>query len=154
MKTIVALVPIAMLASACTAAGPGAVPDGTNAAPTAQPQAMPLPPAPEGSSGWLKPGETADMGPQITPMALVEDSRCPPLVQCVWAGRVRVDSEITLSGGARVVHMTLTMGEPVNVADGKVTLVAVHPDKQPEAQTAEASAPAAYRFAYRFDGGL
>lgn len=111
---------------------------------------QPPSPAPEGSSGWLKLGESAQMGPVITPVAVVEDSRCPTDVQCVWAGRVVVDTRITLRGGTDVRTLRIETGKPVQVADGAVTLVAVYP-----AKTAGATiAPAEYRFAYHFDGGL
>lgn len=111
---------------------------------------QPPTPAPEGSSGWLKLGESAQMGPVITPVALVEDSRCPTDVQCVWAGRVVVDTRIALRGGSDVRTLRIESGKSVQVADGAVTLVAVYP-----AKTAGATiAPADYHFAYRFDGGL
>lgn len=107
-------------------------------------------PAPEGSSGWLRMGESVQMGPMITPLEVVEDSRCPTEVQCVWAGRVVVTTRITLAGGSKEVVGPYELGKPVQVADGAVTLVAVAP-----AKTAGATiAPADYRFAYRFDGGL
>jgi len=109
----------------------------------------PLPTAPEGSSGWLALGETADMGPKITPVSVLEDSRCATGHQCVWAGRVVVLTKISLADGTRESAVSFETGKPVPVADGTVTLVAVIPEK-----TADATiAPADYRFAYRFDGG-
>jgi len=38
---------------------------------------------------------------------VVEDSRCAPDVQCVWAGRVRI--ELALSGGAEPARDTLAL---------------------------------------------
>ena len=40
---------------------------------------------------------------------VVEDSRCAPDVQCVWAGRVRIALALTLEGGTPVVD-TLVLG--------------------------------------------
>ena len=40
-------------------------------------------------------GEPATVGGLvIRPLALLEDSRCPASVQCVWAGRVRIRAAI------------------------------------------------------------
>lgn len=92
-------------------------------------------------------GETVMVdGPQLTVIELLEDSRCPADVQCFHAGRVRVRVAVHLGGGDR--QLDLTLGEPVQVADGALELVAVQPPR-----TAEAIAPAAYRFSFRFDGG-
>ncbi|WP_235425403.1 hypothetical protein [Croceibacterium mercuriale] len=87
-------------------------------------------------------------GPQLTVVELLEDSRCPADVQCVQAGRVRVRVAVHLGAGDRTLDLTL--GEPVQVADGALELVSVQPDRT---VAAEAIAPAAYRFSFRFDGG-
>lgn len=92
-------------------------------------------------------GETVMVdGPQLTVLELLEDSRCPADVQCIHAGRVRVRVAVHLGAGDR--QLDLTLGEPVPVADGALALVAVQPTR-----AAEAIAPAAYRFSFRFDGG-
>ena len=89
-------------------------------------------------------------GPRVRPIEVVEDSRCPALVRCVWAGRVRVLVLIELRGGNEELRTTLTLGESLSVADGTLTLVAAEPAKmQPGAID-----PRAYRFSFRFDGGL
>jgi len=94
-------------------------------------------------------GETVMVdGPQLTVVELLEDSRCPADVQCIHAGRVRVRVALHLGAGDRMLDLTL--GEPVQVADGALELVAVQPGRM----TAEAIAPAAYRFSFRFDGGF
>lgn len=66
-------------------------------------------------------------GPRVTPLKLIEDSRCPKGAQCVWAGRVRVTVRIDL--GQRNELRDLTLGEPQQVADGTLTLVEVLPEK-------------------------
>lgn len=113
---------------------------------------MPIeqPAAPEGSNGWQKLGEASDFGPVITPVRVVEDSRCPMNARCVWAGRVVVETRITLRGGADVRVVPMTMGEAVQVADGTATLVAAWPDQVTGREISDDE----YRFAYRFDGGL
>ena len=68
-------------------------------------------------------GETADLGGDLTvkPLEVLEDSRCPANVQCVWAGRLRLRAEI--SGAAQ----ELTLGEALQTAHGTVTLTIVKP---------------------------
>lgn len=79
-------------------------------------------------------------GLNVRPISLVEDSRCPIHVQCVWAGRVRILAEI----GREQREMTL--GEPVTIGDGRLTLVSVEP-----AKVAGASVDArSYRFTFQF----
>ena len=97
-------------------------------------------------------GETVAVGgPKVTPLAVLEDSRCPMNARCVWAGQVRVRVRIHLGGGTVVKE--LTQGQPVPVADGTLELVEVQPDRLADAD-APALAPADYRFGFRFMGGL
>ena len=57
---------------------------------TVPPPAPPSPPSPVAAIG-----ESAVVGGLvIRPLALLEDSRCPASVQCVWAGRVRIRAAI------------------------------------------------------------
>ncbi len=93
-------------------------------------------------------GETVAVGgPKVTPVALLEDSRCPTDTRCIWAGRVRVTVRVDLGRGSQMRE--LTQGQPVPVADGTLELVAVQPDR-----TEHPIAPEAYRFGFRFMGGL
>ena len=104
-----------------------------------------------GDSGlvYARMGETVTVGgPRVTPLALIEDSRCPQGVQCVWAGRVRISA--TISTPTRKLTRDLTLGEPFAVADGTLTLADVQPSKTKDV----ANPPGAYRFGFRFDGGL
>lgn len=87
-------------------------------------------------------------GPRVTPLKLIEDSRCPKGAQCVWAGRVRVTVRIDL--GQRNELRDLTLGEPQQVADGTLTLVEVLPEKN----AGDHTYPDEYRFGFRFAGGL
>jgi hypothetical protein len=86
-------------------------------------------------------------GPRVTPLKVIEDSRCPMNARCVWAGRVVLRAKV--EGGAWKRTIDLTLGEPVQVADGGLTLVSVTPDKR----TDVAIKPRDYRFAFTFQGG-
>lgn len=87
-------------------------------------------------------------GPWVTPLAVLEDSRCPMNARCVWAGRTRLSVRIDL--GARSETREIGSDAPIEVADGQLSLVEVQPDLMAGEQ---APAPA-YRFGFRFAGGL
>jgi hypothetical protein len=87
-------------------------------------------------------------GLKVRPLQVVEDSRCPVNVQCVWAGRLIVQSEI--SGGSWRQTRDLELGRPQNIADGALTLVRVSPEKV----AGVATDPRAYRFTFDFQGGI
>jgi len=108
-----------------------------------------VPPQNSGGLNWARLGETVNVGgPTVTPLRLVEDSRCPQGVQCIWAGRVVVSA--TISTPTMKLTRDLTMGEPFAVADGTLTLAEVLPGRAPDTATP----PADYRFGLRFDGGI
>jgi hypothetical protein len=85
-------------------------------------------------------------GPYVTPLQIVEDSRCPADVQCVSAGRTRVAVRIDL--GSRSEYRVLCSDAPLQVADGQLALIEVTP------AAAAGTRPGAYRFGMRFAGGL
>jgi hypothetical protein len=87
-------------------------------------------------------------GPKVTPLQVLEDSRCPKGVQCVWAGRVRIATRIDLGSGS--VAREVTLGQPIHIADGELELVEVLPDKVAD----RTILPEDYRFGFRFAGGL
>jgi hypothetical protein len=87
-------------------------------------------------------------GPSVTPLALLEDSRCAEGTQCVWAGRLRLRVRVDLGSGPREIEMTL--GQPVQIADGQLDLL----DALPHPVAGRKSAPLAYQFGFRFMGGL
>lgn len=84
-------------------------------------------------------------GPKVRPDRVIEDSRCPADVQCIHAGRLIVRA--TVMGGGWSKQLDLTLGIPVPVADGMLTLINATP-----VPIAGASARAA-RFSFRFQGG-
>lgn len=78
----------------------------------------------------LAPGAVASLvdGATMRYASLVEDSRCPPDVQCVWAGTVRVAVEIT--SGAETRTDTLDLTRPprsTRVGEWTVRFVAFDP---------------------------
>jgi hypothetical protein len=94
-------------------------------------------------------GETVYVnGPRVTPLEVLEDSRCPVGARCVWAGQVRLKVRIDL--GARGEERELSSGKPEPVADGSLELVEVRPDRI----AGETLDPNNYRFGFRFAGGL
>lgn len=98
--------------------------------------------------GPAKLGQTVYVdGPRVTPLRVIEDSRCPMNARCVWAGRVVLRAKV--QGGAWQREIDLTLGEPVQVADGALALVSVTPDRR----TDLAIKPGDYRFAFTFQGG-
>ncbi|QAY75428.1 hypothetical protein [Sphingosinicella sp. BN140058] len=104
---------------------------------------------PHGIEGPVALGQLAYAGgPRVRPDRLIEDSRCPADTQCIWAGRVVLRA--TVFGGNWRKQVDLTLGTPVQVADGSLTLVAVSPERKAGAPTS----PHALRFTFAFQGGL
>lgn len=98
------------------------------AVPPADPGGPPAPPPPSAEAGTV----TARLGQEvllgtlrIRPLAVLEDSRCPADVTCVWAGRIRV--RVAVSGAGELV---MELNRPVAIAGGRsLSLVAVAPPK-------------------------
>ena len=106
-----------------------------------------IPPASAGPTAGL--GLTAySNGLKVRPLQIVEDSRCPTNVACVWAGRLVVRSEVT--GGNWRQTRDLELGKPQQIADGMLTLVSAEPSKQTGAEID----PRIYRFTFDFQGGI
>lgn len=76
------------------------------------------------------------------PVAIVEDSRCPVRVACVWRGRLLVDFDI--HPGKRV---RLEEGKPLAVPGGRLTLVSA----SPRSMSGETHPSGDYRFQLRFE---
>ena len=87
-------------------------------------------------------------GPRVTPLKVLEDSRCPMEARCVWAGRVRLEVRIETGSGSSVQE--LASDKPLPVADGSLELLGAMPPKS----TQRTIAPGDYRFALKFSGGL
>ena len=88
-------------------------------------------PAPVDAQGttWLRLGQTATVdGPRVTPLSVLEDSRCPINARCVWAGRVRLSIRVTLGDGPHLMEIETI--KPLQVADGTLELVDVQPGQE------------------------
>lgn len=88
-------------------------------------------------------GETARLGDvSVRPIAVVEDSRCPGDVQCVWAGRLRLRAAVS-----RLGETELILGQPLALpGGGSLTLVAAAPARRHRPPSGPAT-----RFAFRRD---
>ena len=77
----------------------------------------------------VKLGQTVDFGPaNVTVVKVLEDSRCPVRVQCVWAGRVKVAVRIENRDGTSVRE--LTNEAPIQAgAGGILEMLEVRPEK-------------------------
>ena len=103
------------------------------------------PPPPPGPSGGI--GEAILVnGLRLRPVDVVEDSRCPTNVQCVWAGRVRISVRIGAPDGSGIEARELTLGEPIIVQGGTLTLARVEPEKK----FAGSIEREAYRFTFTY----
>ena len=82
-------------------------------------------------------------GVAVTPLAVVEDSRCPKDVTCIWAGRVLIRARIQAEGRSSEAEMEL--GKPF-AASGNAAIVLA--EVWPERTTGAGIEPADYRFAF------
>jgi hypothetical protein len=95
-------------------------------------------------------GQTVNVGgPKVTPLAVLEDSRCPMNARCVWAGQVRLSVRITL--GTRSEVREIISNKPIPVADGQLELVEVTPDRVAGGKPFPTRD---YRFGFKFAGGI
>jgi hypothetical protein len=79
----------------------------------------------------------------ITPLAVIEDSRCPHGVQCIQAGTVRVQVKIESPTGTSMEEFSL--GGIITTENEILTLVSVRPEKE-ATQTIN---PNDYEFVFR-----
>ncbi|MBB6510598.1 hypothetical protein F4695_003989 [Rhizobium soli] len=87
-------------------------------------------------------------GPHVRADQVVEDSRCQ-IEHCVWEGQFILRA--TVSGGNWIKQVDLTLGKPVPVADGMLTLTTVTPDVSSRRRGDDV---VPYRFTFLFQGGL
>lgn len=70
------------------------------------------------------------LGIMITPLEILEDSRCPSGVQCIQAGTVRV--RLKIENGTNAAEQIITLGKSVSTDTTKITLTDVAPAKSPQ----------------------
>lgn len=103
---------------------------------------MPLPPM---SQARL--GETVTVGPyRVTPVSVLEDSRCPAKVTCVWAGQVRLQLRVVAIRGGERFTGEMTSLRPLQLRRGELRLRTI----QPPNTRAGHPRPAQYRFGFQF----
>jgi hypothetical protein len=106
-----------------------------------------IPPAEAGPTAGL--GQiAAGNGLTIRPIKVIEDSRCPAAVNCVWAGRLTVRARMNGPGWTQIRDFELDV--PQAVDQYRVTLISAEPQKQAGAETD----PRSYRFTFDFQGGI
>ncbi len=92
-------------------------------------------------------GETVDLGGglNVRPLAVIEDSRCPSDVVCVWAGR------LVLRANVSGVERELTLGQQFATPSGALVLAIASPGPRHTWPENEVPRPA-YRFGFRRGG--
>lgn len=92
-------------------------------------------------------GEQQRLAPGLAarPVSVKEDSRCPIEAECVWAGRVVIETELEL--GHEVITVLLDSSEPMHINAGLLSVAEVAPDMSIQRSPI---APEHYRFAFRF----
>lgn len=83
-------------------------------------------------------------GVRITPLTVIEDSRCPQDVACIQAGQVRIQADLIDGMGTSTTEFTLGAKEPVSSEVALFWLTAVVPQKISTTQTEDAQ----YRFTF------
>jgi hypothetical protein len=92
----------------------------------------------------LRMGETqSGFGISLTPTGLLEDSRCPPNVNCIQAGTVRLEASLQ-SGPGGVMSQVFVLGDPVQRGGNTIVLTEV----RPEALSGESIATEDYQFVF------
>lgn len=97
----------------------------------------------------LAPGEQAaysQQGLSVEFVRVVDDSRCPSDVTCVWAGEIKVQLSTRIKAAEAVQH-EITAGQPATVGDFRLIVVQV----QPEPISTRPISPEEYRVTLRVE---
>jgi hypothetical protein len=93
-------------------------------------------------------GRTVIVGPYaVTPRAVIEDSRCPPVVTCVWSGQVRLSVRVVALHGRERYIGQMTSMHPLQLQRGSLQLATITP---PNAANGGHIPPRTYRFGFRY----
>lgn len=84
-------------------------------------------------------------GLSVTPLEVLEDSRCPIEAECVWEGRVRVAA--TLDLGHESISATIDSGEPLRIHGGFLSIAEIAPDMSTQWSPIDQKE---YRFGFKF----
>lgn len=66
------------------------------------------------------------LGVMVVPLEILEDSRCPTDVTCIWAGTVRLRATVVSDSGQG--DGVFVLGEPIQMGGEVITLTAVQPN--------------------------
>ena len=103
---------------------------------------MPLPPL-----TYARLGETVTIGGyRVTPVAVLEDSRCPARVVCAWSGQVRLSVRIAAIHGRERYNSEMTSMRPLHLQRGALQIRTT----EPQNAAAGRPRPAQYRFGFQF----
>ncbi|MGE3691317.1 MAG: hypothetical protein AB7F98_08050 [Novosphingobium sp.] len=104
--------------------------------------ATPLPPL-----TYARLGQTVTIGGyRVTPIAVLEDSRCPAMVTCVWSGQVRLSLRVAAIRGRERFNGEMTSMQPLQLRRGALQIRIT----QPQNTRAGSPRPAQYRFGFQF----
>jgi hypothetical protein len=127
-------------AATMTIAAPTVAPAAPTAAPSGKPPAL-------GEPFVLQPGQSASVGggPTLTFVRVLEDSRCPTRVNCVWSGRAVIALEASVAGQPSATLSLATKHSPqptdrVPYAGYEIQLAAIQPRPEDPNVTIPASA--------------
>ena len=81
----------------------------------------------------------------ITPLEVLEDSRCPVETECVWEGRVRLSARVTM--GQETITTELTSEQPLRINGGMLSIGEVAPEASSQRMPLE---PEDYRVGFLF----
>ena len=81
----------------------------------------------------------------VTPLNVVEDSRCPIEAECVWEGRVVVEAELALGNATSLI--SLDTSEPTRIQRGMLSIAEVAPEMSIEWSPIPEES---YRFAFSY----
>ena len=96
------------------ASGPQPVPP-----PRPIPQPAPRPPVDRPNFAWVGLGQMRNVdGVRVTPLRVIEDSRCPMNAKCTWAGNARVQLTVKGNKGSRTIELNTGRDPHVVTYDG------------------------------------
>lgn len=81
----------------------------------------------------------------LTPISVIEDSRCPINARCVWAGRIVVETQV--DGPSWQDVLPLTLGEPGTTHGYILNLTSAEPGRMAGSGT-DPLQPEDYRFGF------
>ena len=94
-------------------------------------------------------GQTVRFGSmKVTPLKVLEDSRCPMEARCIWAGRVTLRVRINFGGSDQFGEVSTD--KPFQVRAGTLELQSVMPPRS----TQRTLIPSDYRFTLKFNGDI